>query len=74
LRVFGIVALAYLALLWAGGLVSLPLVVVAQSADSGALVVVANVVSQALAVPAIAILSALLYFDLRARNRRAPVV
>lgn len=73
-RVFGIVALAYLALLWAGGLVSLPLFVVARSADSGALVVAANVVSQGLAVPAIAILSALLYFDLRARARRAPAV
>jgi hypothetical protein len=70
-RVFGIVALAYIALLWAAGLVSLPLIVAARSADSGALVVAADVVAQSLAAPAIAILSALLYFDLRARARGA---
>jgi hypothetical protein len=72
-RVFGIVALAYIALLWAAGLVSLPLVAAAKSADSGALVVAANVVAQALAAPAIAILSGLLYFDLRARSRATAV-
>ena len=73
-RTFGIVALAYIALLWAAGLVSLPLIVAARSADSGALVVAANVVAQSLAAPAIAILSALLYFDLRARARGAAAV
>jgi hypothetical protein len=72
-RVFGVVALAYIALLWAAGLVSLPLIVAARSADSGALVVAANVVTQSLAAPAIAILSGLLYFDLRARARATAV-
>jgi len=42
---------------------------VARSADSGALVVAANVVSESLATPAIAILGTLLYFDLRNRRR-----
>jgi hypothetical protein len=68
-RVFGTLALAYFALLWVGALAAVPLYVVARSADSGALVVAANVVSESLATPAIAILGTLLYFDLRNRRR-----
>jgi hypothetical protein len=69
MRVFGIVVLAYLGLVWTAGLVAAPLFALAKSADSGLLVLAANVVSQSLATPAIAILSTLLYFDLRTRRR-----
>jgi hypothetical protein len=71
LRVFGTLLLAYVALLWAATLVSVPLIAAARSADSGALVVAANALAESLAAPAVGILSALLYYDLRARSRAA---
>jgi len=44
-------------------------VIGARSADSGALLVVSGIFSQTLAAPALAIVSALFYYDLRARAR-----
>jgi len=72
-RVFGTLVLAYVALLWTAGLISVPLIAAARSADSGALVVAANVLAESLAAPAIAILATLLYYDLRARSRTPAV-
>jgi hypothetical protein len=72
-RVFGTLLLAYVALLWTAGLISVPLIAAARSADSGALVVAANALAESLAAPALAILSTLLYYDLRARRRATAV-
>jgi hypothetical protein len=68
IRVFGIVLLGYLAFTTAAAIAGTPLVALARSADSGALVLAARIVVESLAAPALALLSALLYFDLKARR------
>lgn len=67
-RVFGTIVLGYLAFTWASTLLATPVIAVARSADSGALVVAFNVVWQTLSMPAIAVFVTLLYYDLRARG------
>ena len=69
LRAAGVVVLAQILLGIAGQVIAVPLLVPAQSTDSGALVVVYSAVSQAIAAPAVGLVTALLYFDLRARRR-----
>ena len=70
-RVLGMVVLGYLAFTWVATLLATPILAGARSADSGALIVAFNVFWQTLAMPAIALYGALLYFDLRARRRGA---
>lgn len=72
LRVFGVVLLAQLAFTTAASVVGTPLFAAARSADSGALVLASRMVGDTLAAPAFALVSALLFFDLRARRRPAP--
>lgn len=67
-RVFGTVALGYLAFVLAATLLSSPLATAAHAVDSGALRLAAEIVAASLAAPAVALLSALLYFDLRTRS------
>jgi hypothetical protein len=67
-RVAGIVVLAFVLLATAGGVIATPVVVAARAADSGALLTLSTIVSEALAAPALAIVSVLLYFDLRSRG------
>jgi hypothetical protein len=69
LRVAGVVLVAFLLFGVASGLLATPIVAAAVSAESGVLAVAADVFSQTLAAPAVAIVSALFYFDLRARRR-----
>jgi hypothetical protein len=71
-RVLGTIVVGYLAFTWAATLLATPVLAGARSADSGALIVAFNVVWQSLAMPAIAVFGALLYYDLRARRRVAP--
>jgi hypothetical protein len=68
-RVAGIVLVAFLVFGVASGLLATPIQAAAVSAESGVLAVAADVFSQTLAAPALAIVSALFYFDLRARQR-----
>jgi hypothetical protein len=70
-RVLGTVALGYLAFVVAATVLSAPLASAAHAADSGALRLAAEIVAASLAAPAVALLSALLYFDLRARSATA---
>jgi hypothetical protein len=72
-RVFGTLVLGYIAFAWVATLIGTPVLAGARSADSGALVVVFNVIWQTLALPAIALFATLLYFDVRARGRGAKV-
>lgn len=67
-RVFGIVFLGYLLFSTAAAVAGSPLAAVAKSADSSALLLAARIVGESLAAPAVALLSALLYFDLKARR------
>jgi hypothetical protein len=69
LRTFLVAAISYLAATYAAGLIASPMIAVARALDSGALVVAFNVVAQSLATPAVTIVAALLYFDLRSRSR-----
>lgn len=71
LRVFALIVLSYLAFTWSATLLAAPVIALARSADSGALVVLFHVAWQALAIPAITLFGTLLYFDLRARRRGA---
>jgi hypothetical protein len=68
LRVAAVVLLGMLVLQQLAGFIATPLLVLARSADSGALIVAYNVVLQTLAVPALGVIAAFLYFDLRARR------
>jgi hypothetical protein len=68
-RVAGIVLVAFIVFGVAAGLLATPIVAAARAADSGVLLVLSGVFSQTLAGPALAIVSALFYFDLRARRR-----
>jgi membrane-anchored glycerophosphoryl diester phosphodiesterase (GDPDase) len=68
-RVFGILFLATLLIGIAAQVVATPLLAAAQGADSGALLMLYQAMSQAIASPVVAILAALLYFDLRSRRR-----
>jgi hypothetical protein len=70
LRVAGTLLLAAVLLGIAGQVIATPVLAVAQGADSGALLVVYGAIAQSLAAPALALVSTLLYFDLRARGRR----
>jgi hypothetical protein len=67
-RVFGVVFLGQLGFGTAGALIGSPIATAAKSADSGALLLVATMTGEILAAPAIALLSVLLYFDLKARR------
>jgi hypothetical protein len=67
-RVFGTVILGYIGFGLVAQLAGTPLLSAAKSADSGALVLASRVVAETLAAPAVALLSALLYFDLKARR------
>jgi hypothetical protein len=67
LKVAAVALASYALFTFAAALAASPLLSLAHSADSGALVVAFGVVSQSLATPAIAIAAALLYFDLRSR-------
>jgi hypothetical protein len=69
LRVAGVVVVTFLLFGVASGLLATPLASAAVSAESGVLAVAADVFAQTLAAPAVAIVSALFYFDLRARRR-----
>jgi hypothetical protein len=70
-RVAGIVFTGLLLFQTTAALLVTPILAIARSANSGALQVVAEVVRQTLATPAVAILAAFLYYDLRARQRAA---
>jgi hypothetical protein len=70
-RMAGAVLLATLAYGTAAGLLATPIVAAARAADSGALLVLSGVFTQALAAPAVAVVATLLYYDLRARRRAA---
>jgi hypothetical protein len=70
-RVAGIVFLVLVTFQTASGLLSTPLVALARSADSGALLVASDVFGQTLATPAVAVVAAFLFYDLRARRRVA---
>jgi hypothetical protein len=67
-RVAGIVLIAAILLQAAGGVLVSPIVAIADSADSGALMVLSSIVAQTLIAPALAIVGTLLYFDLKARS------
>jgi hypothetical protein len=69
LRVAGVVLVTLLLFGVASGLLATPLASAAVSAESGVLAVAADILAQTLAAPAVAIVSALFYFDLRARAR-----
>jgi hypothetical protein len=69
-RVFGTVALGVLTFGLAASVVSAPLAAAARSADSGVLFLASQIMSETLAAPAVALVSALLYFDLKARASR----
>ena len=66
-RVFGVVFLGQLGFVTFGAVVATPILSAAKSADSGALQLAAGIVGEVLAAPAVALLSVLLYFDLKAR-------
>jgi hypothetical protein len=66
-RVFGVVFLGQLGFGTAGALIGSPIASAAKAADSGALQLAASIVGEVLAAPAVALLSVLLYFDLKAR-------
>jgi hypothetical protein len=70
-RVAGIVLLTLVVFQTVGGLLVTPIVALARSLDSGAILVGADVIGQTLYAPAIAIVVTLLYHDLRARKRAA---
>ena len=67
-RVAGILLVAFVVLGVGAGLVATPVVAAARAADSGALYVLSGIVSEALQSPALALVSALLYFDLKSRR------
>jgi hypothetical protein len=67
-RVFGTVAVGVVVFGLAASVVSAPLAAAARSADSGVLFLASQIVSETLAAPAVALLSAFLYFDLAARR------
>jgi hypothetical protein len=67
-RVFGIGILTSLAVGIPAQLVQLPFEVAAKGGDSEAISLVGSTIAQVLAAPLIAIVSTLLYFDLRARR------
>jgi hypothetical protein len=67
-RVLGVVVLGYLAFGLGATLVASPLTAAARSADSSALLLASEIVTASLAAPAVALLSVLLYFDLKARR------
>lgn len=69
-RVFAVAALSYLLFTYGAALLASPLVAAAKAADSGAVLVLFNVVGESIATPAVAIVAALLWFDLRARGGR----
>jgi hypothetical protein len=70
-RVAAIIFLALLAFQTTAALLATPIVALARSLDSGAIQVAAEVFRQTLAGPAVAIVAAFLYYDLRARRRAA---
>jgi hypothetical protein len=67
-RVFAVVAVGYFGFFLVAGILTTPLASAARSADSGALLLASRIVIGTLASPAVAVLSALLYFDLKARR------
>jgi hypothetical protein len=68
LRVVGVVVLGYIAFGLGAALLASPITAVARAADSSALLLASEIVTASLGAPAIALLSALLYFDLKARR------
>jgi hypothetical protein len=67
-RVFGTIILGYIGFGLVAQLVAAPLRAAAKPADSGALLLASQIVAEMLAAPAVALLSVLLFFDLRARR------
>jgi hypothetical protein len=70
-RVFGIVVMVSLAIGAATAAIQLPLVEVARAADSALPDLIGLILAQTLAVPAGAVVAALLYFDLRSQREGA---
>jgi hypothetical protein len=68
LRVFAVAIVAYLGFTWAAAVFGAPVLAAAKAADSGPLVLVARILMETLATPGVAVVGALLYFDLRARR------
>jgi hypothetical protein len=72
LRVAGVVLVSFLVFGVAAGLLATPIASAAVSVESGVLAVAADVFAQTLAAPAVAIVAALFYFDLRTRSAGSP--
>ena len=71
-RVFGIVLVTNLVVGIAGVLARAPFLAAADALDSGAVFLVGSIVVGVLSAPIVAIVSSLLYFDLRARREGRP--
>ena len=72
-RTAGVVLLANLLALAPALLILSPLTAAAAAVDSQAIVLAGNALAQALATPFVALVSTLLYYDLRGRRERAVV-
>jgi hypothetical protein len=70
-RTFGILVVGNLIALLPGLLVSAPLAAVAESTDRAAWSLVGAIATETITAPFLALLSTLLYYDLRARRREA---
>jgi hypothetical protein len=68
LRVVGVIFVSGLLLVLAGNVLVSPLYALAKSADSGALQLAGSIVGEVVTAPALALIAALLFFDLRARR------
>jgi hypothetical protein len=68
LRVFAVIVLGYVVFGLGSTLVASPVTAAARSADSSALLLVSEIVAGSVGGPAIALLSAFLYFDLKSRR------
>ena len=71
LRAAGILLLGGLLLGIAGQVAAVPVLAIAQGTESGVALVLYSALAQGLAAPALALVSVLLYFDLRARGGAA---
>jgi hypothetical protein len=70
-RTFGILVVGNLAALLPGVLISAPLAAVAESTDRALWSLIGTIATETLTAPFLALLSTLLYYDLRARRRQA---
>ena len=73
-RTLGILLLANLATALPGILILTPLTALAEAADREAVVLVGEIVTESLTTPFIALVSTLLYYDLRVRKASVPPV